>query len=174
MKKILIVLIPIILIIANIQFFFYKEVRSYPELNDFFMKDKPVTNYSEQEVTHLQEVKTLLKNSLNALMVSLLFFTIASLALKKKALINNYLYGLIFTLILIIPLFLFKFDFIFIKFHEILFTGTNWLLPEDSLLIQQFPQEYFLRIALNIGLAIIIEVILGIIFLSELLRKIKT
>lgn len=174
MKKILIVLIPIILIIANLQFFFYKEVRNYPELNDFFTKDKPLTNYSEQEINHLQEIKILLKNSLNALIISLLFFMIASLALRKKALINNYLYGFIFTLILLIPLFLFKFDFIFVTFHKILFIGTNWLLPENSLLIQQFPQEYFLKTALKIVLVIITEVILGITLLSSLLRKIKT
>ena len=174
MKKILIVLIPIILILANIQFFFYKEVKAYPELNDFFTKGKSLTSYSEKEVTHLYEVKSLLKNSLDALIISIFFFIIASLALKKKALISNYLYGCIFTLILFISLFFFDFDFLFVKFHKILFTGTNWLLPADSLLIQQFSQKYFFKTAVNIGLTIITELSLGITFLLILLRKIKT
>lgn len=172
MKKILIVLIPIILILANLQFFFYKEIRSYPELNNFFTKGKPITSYSEQEITHLHEIKVLLKNSLDALMISILFFIIASSVLKKRVLINNYLYGLMLTLMIILLLFLFKFDFIFIKFHEIFFTGTNWLLPETSLLIKQFPKEYFIKITFKIILAILIEIIFGITSLSMLLRKI--
>ena len=171
MKFILIFLIPLILITATLQFFFYQEIQKNTEINDFFTQDKQLTSYSQQEIIHLQEVKTLFINSLTAIIIFLLLLIFLTLKLSKQDLMKYSFHGFILTIAVILSLFLFKFDTVFIKFHEMFFSGSNWLLSSDSLLIQQYPQEYFQSMFKKI---ISIIILTSIIFAISLKRMMKS
>ena len=46
---------------------------------------------------------------------------------------------------------LFNFTSLFYGFHELLFNNDLWLLPENSFLIQLFPEDFFAYMAMSIG-----------------------
>ena len=62
----------------------------------------------------------------------------------------NFFYAGICTLgitIFILIFILIAFDNVFTIFHSILFPQGNWIFEESSLLIQTFPEEFFIKIA---------------------------
>ncbi len=102
-------------------------------------------NYSEREILHLKDVRNLIWSSW--ILIFLLLIPIIYSSFKKKDLKKELYKGGIYTLVLtfLLGLALLSFSSSFTLFHELLFTNDLWLLPADSLLIQMFPQEFFIE-----------------------------
>jgi len=167
MKKILLaILISLLLIITTINIVFLIETTKDKPLREFFYSSKELPEvYSEKEKTHMQGVKNL---AINSLLINLILL-IPSVYLLKKKKINLKLsgcIGLIITSILLI--FSLFFQTFFNYFHLIFFNSTNYILPSNSRLIQDYPLIYFRNIFL---------IILGILTIENTilinLKKIK-
>jgi integral membrane protein (TIGR01906 family) len=141
-------LIPILIILLSLNIvifdkdFYEKEMPVYNEtevtnLQHYFLfQDLNTNNYSEKEISHLNDVRNLIHLSWLIILIQILI-----LIFVKKEFFYGGLFSLIF--ILLLSLTLLSFQDSFTAFHEILFTNDNWLLPENSALIQLFPESFF-------------------------------
>lgn len=183
-KKTLLILFCIIIPIFII-LFSYKAVLLFTNLNenqqitiDFLQnKEELSLAYTENEISHLNDVKRVIQNTeiifYTLLLILTLIFTYHH---KDQKQIRKLLkYGGITTISfigLILIFFILSFNFLFTFFHKIFFPQGNWTFPLNSQLIATFPFEFFLKISLNI---FILSFILGsfLIFISFLLKHEK-
>ncbi len=174
-----IICIPVLLFTANTLGYFFKEVKNNDELYNFFIKGGELESYSEKEVTHLYEVKDLVKNGLYALSITLLILIISLIILnyKSKEYVNkSFLYGSYLTIILffiLIILVIINFNFLFNNFHRIFFQTENWLLSENDLLITLFPLSFFFNTTAKVFISIILETIMIISITSPRFTNVK-
>jgi len=141
-------LIPIIILLISLNLvifdkdFYQKEMPVYNEtevtnLQHYFLfQDLNTDNYSEKEISHLKDVRNLIHLSWLIILILIII-----LIFVKKEFFYGGLFSLIF--ILLLSLTLLSFQDSFVTFHELLFTNDNWLLPENSTLIQLFPENFF-------------------------------
>lgn len=148
----LILLLAINLLIFN-QDFYKEEVVNYISheetitnlLSYFQGQELEETSYSQREVLHLKDVRTLIWASWTFIIIFSLLIIYLLIKNKnyKKELYKGGIYSLI--TIAIFSFSLLFFTQFFTLFHEILFTNDLWLLPTDSLLIQMFPERFFIQ-----------------------------
>lgn len=131
--------------------------------------------YSEQDSFHLTDVKSLMDFSSRFFVLSTItsLFIGICLVIKKRfrELLSALLVGSIFTLSLIVLLslgILNAFDWLFFKFHLLLFSNNLWLFAESDNLIKLFPRQFFVHFANQLALNIFISsaIIAVIAFLS--------
>ena len=178
-KYTLIALIPLILVLGNFRLlifdkeFYYGEIdknnvngnienarEHTTEIVDYLKTGETINNklVSEDELTHLKDVRELIKNSLFILYLvsALAAFALIFIMLKQKPLaLSPIYYGGIATATVIITLLLaltLAFDQAFFIFHKLLFSNDLWLLPAESTLIRLFPKEFFIDFAKRLGL----------------------
>jgi len=143
-----------------------------------------VKSFEKDEISHLIDVKRILYRFF---FVYFLFIVLALLILFGlvfsshnkfiKYLGTSLSLGGIFTLFLsgVFYLLTLNFDWFFVRFHELFFTG-NWTFPGTSLLIKLFPQVFWIditkKIMFNVFISANILILLGIILLlmSKYLR----
>lgn len=123
--------------------------------------------FTEDEMKHLEEVRTLARTTLYTLyaLIALTISLAAYLLIKNKAIAFSTLYhagiataAASITLILLLS---FAFDQTFTAFHNLLFRNELWILPAESTLIRLFPKEFFTDFAIKIALnSIIISILL--------------
>lgn len=151
---IFILLISLNLLIFNPEFY-QEEAQEYKEykehitnlLSYFKGAELEKENYSEREILHLKDVRKLIWASI---IITILLLGIITLSIKKntkeqnkKELIRGGIYSIILSIL--ISLTLLSFSASFVTFHELLFTNNLWLLPANAVLIQMFPQEFFIE-----------------------------
>ena len=114
-------------------------------------KEELTINYTPLEISHLQDVKTVMRD-INFIFygLALVLTAIVIYYKKNKAFIQRLLWcGGITSVLLILAKLLFivfLFNVSFTIFHAVLFPQGNWQFPADSVLIQTFPQEFFVKI----------------------------
>ena len=106
--------------------------------------------YSLQAKVHLKDVKSLLKSAFAVNILALFVVAItASILLKNKKfrlLKRSIIIGSLTTIAIVIIVavsLIVNFDFLFIKFHKLLFNNNLWLFPEEDNLIKLFPISFF-------------------------------
>ena len=135
---------------------FYKQERTNYELYNqeidnlleyFTGGELDKENYSEEEILHLADVKKLIWISLALLCLGAILMGISFLKDTKEHCQKECVKRGIYTVILIILLSFtfFNFSSAFTIFHKILFTNNYLLLPAESLLIQMFPERFFIE-----------------------------
>lgn len=124
--------------------------------------------FSEKEVLHLEDVRTLVQMSL-FLMILFLLASIVGTWHESRAQIRREIFvgGVLGILVTgLLGLTLANFSPSFIAFHEIFFRNDYWLLPADSTLIQLFPESFFIkaveRILLYSGIFSILCIVVGL------------
>lgn len=136
--------------------------------------------FTQDEITHLQDARKVIWNSMITLAFLVLIFIIILFItmLKKKIhlLGDSFFIGSIISLtIAIILLILSSINFsqVFYTFHKLIFTNDLWLLPSSSTLIQIFPLDFFYTFAKKILLNIIyLSLFLGVIgFGSKFVKR---
>jgi integral membrane protein (TIGR01906 family) len=115
--------------------------------------------FNEREITHLQDVKGLFSLSSMLLFLSMVFclgiigyaFFKKDLALIAYCLIAGGALTLVF--IIILSLLSLRFEWLFVKFHELLFTNDFWLMnPATDKIIILLPEPFFKMAAKRIFL----------------------
>src|SRR3989344_674426 len=124
-------------------------------------------NYTANEVSHLEDVKGVMKIIDYLFYFSLLVLTlILTFYRKKKEETKKLLfYGGITTVIMLGMILLFlllSFHSAFTVFHNLFFPQGNWQFASDSLLIQTFPLGFFIGMSYKIFVQ---SLIYGIIFI---------
>lgn len=112
-------------------------------------------NYTAIELSHLEDVKAVMTWADYLFYFSLLISTLILTWERKKSWKKLLFYGGIVTISLIAVIgiiTIISFDFIFTLFHQIFFSQGNWQFAFDSLLIQTFPEDFFIGMSLKIGL----------------------
>ncbi len=126
-------------------------------------------NYLEKE--HLKDVKNLMQgvNYLFYLLLLVNTLLITKYKKNKEQLKKMFFWGGLTTVVslsFLLIVSLIAFYQLFTWFHLIFFPQGNWLFPVDSLLIQTFPQEFFVSLSLKIFL---LSLLFG--FFSLLIKK---
>jgi len=140
-------------------------------LQYFLGAELSTEKYSEREVLHMKDVRNLvwISLSITSILSILLLIGVKKTKQRKK----EFILGGILTTILVLALIvaLFTFSISFPAFHKILFTNNYWLLPADSLLIQMFPERFFIesikQIILYSFTLSLLSIIIGILLPGE-------
>jgi integral membrane protein (TIGR01906 family) len=103
-----------------------------------------IKNYfTNEEILHMVDVKHLVRIVTFIFSVSLfLFLLLMKFAERRKVMRVTSLISLIFIGVLFL-LSISDFSDAFIMFHKILFTNNFWLLPDNTKLIEMFPESFF-------------------------------
>jgi integral membrane protein (TIGR01906 family) len=120
----------------------------------FFTKTEPISitdkngkvdNYfTMREVIHMKDVKNLVRLSLILMaLCSIIFVLILIYTEDKKSFLKHSSFVSILVILLFITAAFLNFDKVFIIFHKIFFRNDFWLLPENSKLIEMFPEVFF-------------------------------
>lgn len=139
--------------------------------------------FSSQAALHLADVKTIINFSTNFfyLTFAVVLILIAFLIKKKsyRQLFEAFLISSVFifvSIFLIAMGLLSSFDFLFTKFHQVLFTNQLWLFPQDDTLIKLLPQEFFIefanRLAFNIALTSLAIVLTSFVLIRTVKHQI--
>lgn len=139
---------------------------------------KPVAeennNFTEQELAHLEDVKSLIQkvNLFFYLLLPILTLLFIQLRKKKKEEKEGKeeVRGICHSIGKITIIFaaalrfftLFFFEKTFVAFHLIFFPQGNWMFPAESKLIQTFPLEFFVSFTKNF---LLITLLLGSLFI---------
>ncbi|MBS3134808.1 DUF1461 domain-containing protein [Candidatus Woesearchaeota archaeon] len=168
-KYLLLILIPFFIILLNLNLLIFNHNLYINEVNEnlinyFNNKEELNFNYTEVEVIHLNDVKFLI--NLSRIIVYALGILILLILIIDRDISGILIISGIITIGIIILLFLIDFNFLFTKFHEILFMNDYWLLSNNTLLIQTYPMEFFIsffkRLILNIIITSLILIGVGI------------
>jgi hypothetical protein len=155
-----------ILLILNLSFsiFITSNILIIQSFNKFF------DLYTPNEISHLLDVRKLLLFNL-----ILLFFCLMVLRSRfqsvwqAKILLFSTLTGIIFVLLFFLSIYLF-WNQLFILFHQLLFPQGNWTFPSNSLLIQNFPERYWIN-SFKLFSVIFLIVSLAPNFILRLVRR---
>ena len=107
--------------------------------------------FNEDEKLHLRDVKNLINNFLFLFYVTLILFSFSVLSLiylrKYDKLAYSFIFGATLTVVLLLIFILFgmiDFNYLFVKFHMLIFTNDLWILnPTTDNLINLFPERFF-------------------------------
>jgi integral membrane protein (TIGR01906 family) len=126
--------------------------------------------FNETEISHLNDVRILLKKLLAVFYISIALFTLLTILLVEKNLkrfLKNISLSALISSAFLISLFILLYFFgnnfwaLFEKFHYIFFPQGNWAFPEGSLIITIFPfgffSDFFYKL---ITVALVISVVL--------------
>ena len=128
--------------------------------------------FNEREASHLNDVKVLIQNVNLVYLLSLFLFwgiLITLYLVNRKEILNFFsellfysgIFSLSLILIFVLLYFITGFDFVFIKFHELFFTGNYSFNPAVSNMKALFPDAFFQ----DMGFAIVMRTILKSILL---------
>ena len=164
------ILLPIFLML-----FSYKMALEFTALDanqestiDYLQNNRELSlNYTIMEVSHLEDVKGVIKiidylfySCLLVLTLILTFYRKKKEEIKKLLFYGGITTGAALGLILLFSLT--AFDLAFTLFHNVFFPQGNWQFASDSLLIQTFPLGFFIGMSYKIFVQ---SLIYGIIFI---------
>lgn len=123
-------------------------------------------SYTENEISHLRDVRLILQPALWAVLpfalVALTFIIRGFYGSKAVALHKSIKTAAWSLMVFMGALFLIgfvSFNFLFEKFHILLFPQGNWTFSWDSLLIQTFPLQFWINSALAVLLGIVFMIV---------------
>ena len=125
------------------------------------------TWFSEKDILHMKDVKTLYNVSFNLMIFFIIIFILSTILIalvyKNYAMFyitktfNKTLLAFILLVIVLAGIISYNFTSFWIKFHQLLFTNDLWLLsPEESNLIKMVPEQFFISLITTIILHILI------------------
>lgn len=139
-------------------------------------KGKLQAGFTEPEISHLQDVKEVMKYTnylFYALLLIICMVILTYYQKNKDFVLKLFDYGGKTTLITMLLFFLLTFFFfneVFTLFHILFFSQGNWVFAAESLLIQTFPLEFFIGISRNI---FVVALVLGLLTIvaERVMRK---
>ncbi len=143
-----------------------------------FEPEGPAPAFTDNEISHLEDVRVLTDRLLIIFYSSLGLFVLSSILLvsKKIALFFKSMglvfvgsAGLVGAILVLLYLFSQNFWVFFEQFHQVFFPQGNYMFPADSLLITLFPlgffHQFFLKMVMTSGIVLAIVLLLGFLFL---------
>lgn len=136
------------------------------EVKDFLDSGVGELPFSEAANSHMADVLVLFSAArvIAALLVIILFSLVPFLDVFSLRLAGSFL------VLVPVGLSLVSWGWLFEVFHLVLFPQGNWRFPADSLIIQTYPQEFFVSFAIWWGLLCILVGVCLVVFSSRLAR----
>jgi uncharacterized membrane protein len=151
----ILILWPILFIVSNPDIWFLIQKRNNVNIKNVQIYDKEISSFfknentdlkflNEKEISHLQDVKKLITISSLSLLFSIILFIPFFLYIKnhRKTILRKVSIEIAIFLILMLILNIFNFNWIFINFHETLFT-ENYSFPSNSIFKILYPDSFF-------------------------------
>ena len=137
--------------------------------------------YTDKDILHMQDVRTLYSLSYKTMIFFIVVFTISTILLiilcKKRTVFyitntfNKVLLAFIIVIGILSCIISYNFTSFWIKFHQLLFSNDLWLLsPDESNLIQMVPEEFFISLITTIILHIFI-LFISLFILNTIVKK---
>ena len=125
------------------------------------------SQFTAAETSHLEDVKVVMNYATDVFYALLLGVTIIITYSRKdkKILSQLFEYGgkvTILSMLIIGGLSALFFEKVFTLFHALFFPQGNWLFAANSIIIQTFPQDFFISISRN---TFLLSLVLGIVFI---------
>ena len=137
-------------------------------INFFLYKSNTISNYNENEISHMKDVKKIFLVLEILLILSLLILVLCMLKLSKQSLMQILKHSSIISLLFFLILFLLTINFeqTFAAFHPIFFPQGNYTFnPDTSFMKFMFPDDFFLDFLIkSLSISIVIAII--ILFIS--------
>lgn len=195
-KKIIIIPLFLIVILTNFYFLVFNEnlymkeaeqlgttqyKEEYLNVISYLKGDEDLRFFNEKEKLHMEDVKSIIKKTIYLWQILILSLIIYFVFIPKKEIIPLLRQASVFTIIFLSLLIIFaliSFDTLFLYFHKIFFTNDLWILnPETDLLINIFPQQFFInftqKLIINSYITSIIILILTVITKNLKKRKLS-
>ncbi len=100
--------------------------------------------FTEREVKHMRDVKSLIRFFLLFTALCIVFSVVTILKIsQKRDFLATASFSSIMLILLLLTLQFVNFNSAFIVFHKIFFRNDYWLLPENTKLIEMFPEKFF-------------------------------
>lgn len=142
-----------------------------------FLRDLKFQNgesiYNDRELSHMEDVKTLVRWMIKVWLFFMAFILLAILWLeylgdRKSIRLGFYRggWGAIGLIILILLMVFIDFDQLFSSFHALFFEGDTWLFYESDTLIRLFPIRFWQDAFIFVGLFTLVTGIIFILLLS--------
>ncbi|MGY3776327.1 TIGR01906 family membrane protein [Helcococcus sueciensis] len=162
--------------------------KMYSNLIDYIYKgDQNLinTDFNKREVSHMVDVNKLYNINIMVTYVATIsliaYIVYLSFAYKKKRsicrelkFIRKIFLTILFAMIILSIIISIDFDSAFIKFHHLFFNNDLWLLdPRTDIMIRMLPQDFFMNMAIRIGLYFVRFLALIYIILTILIRNNK-
>ena len=139
------------------------------------------TWFSEKDILHMKDVKTLYNVSFNLMILFIIIFILSTIliALVYKnytifyitKIFNKTLLAFILLIIVLAGIISYNFNSFWIKFHQLLFSNDLWLLsPDESNLIKMVPENFFISLITTIILHILI-LFVSLFVLNNIFKK---
>ena len=155
----------------------------YLNVIDYLKGDKPLMFFNEKENLHMEDVKHLIQIATSLWYISIIFAIISlfyfAYTHKYDKIFSALRTSSIIIIILLSILTLLSiafFDKFFLYFHKIFFTNDLWILnPLRDLLINLFPQQFFIDFIRKLIIQSYIVAIIALLFtiLAKTLKKKK-
>lgn len=137
--------------------------------------------YTDKDILHMQDVKTLYSLSYKTMIFFIVVFTISTILLiilcKKRTIFyitntfNKVLLAFIIVIGILSCIISYNFTSFWIKFHQLLFSNDLWLLsPDESNLIQMVPEEFFISLITTI-ISHIFILFISLFILNTIVKK---
>lgn len=132
--------------------------------------------YTQAEKEHLYDVKELLHRLEYVFLISLFLLIVWVRYLLDLVFFRTFvltILGLVTLFVVVLGVWWFAWDWLFVRFHELFFTG-NWMFSADSFLIQSYPWEFFRNAMMVVVFRSVVSVLLFslvIFFLRKCFRK---
>jgi hypothetical protein len=149
--------------------------------------DTYTVNFRDNEIMHLEDVRSLLLKIFILYCTAIFFFLITTffiiraksiIILKDLGLVFMISSGVVLFFILLLYLIGNNFPFLFDRFHRIFFPQGNYSFPSGSLIITIFPfgffYDFFLRIILSSAVLSAIIMAVGTILITIFRLRIRT
>lgn len=161
--------------------YFSDPYRDTPQVS-LAIRDTPRDAFSEKELSHLKDIKQLLRiaDRLAVLSFSVLLLALVCVLMQGRRELIQALHRAFLVLPMLLTALavwaICDFDGLFITFHKLLFTNDNWLLdPRSDLLLQLMPLSFFTaalgRVALVLVPLILIPYVALRVLSARMLRK---
>ena len=162
--------------------------KMYSNLIDYIYKgDQNLinTDFNKREVSHMVDVNKLYNINIMVTYVATIsliaYIVYLSFAYKKKRsiyrelkFIRKIFLTILFAMIILSIIISIDFDSAFIKFHHLFFNNDLWLLdPRTDIMIRMLPQDFFMNMAIRIGLYFVRFLALIYIILTIIVRNNK-
>ena len=139
------------------------------------------TWFSEKDILHMKDVKTLYNVSFNLMILFIIIFILSTIliALVYKnytifyitKIFNKTLLAFILLIIVLAGIISYNFNSFWIKFHQLLFSNDLWLLsPDESNLIKMVPENFFISLITTIILHILI-LFVSLLVVNNIFKK---
>jgi len=136
--------------LSKVEYVHYSmEIVDYFFNNDYYIEMRDLNGnvipgyFTEEEVRHMIDVKHLVRGVTLIFAFSLFCFLLLFRFVERRKVLRIVSFASLSFIGVLFLMSVWNFNAVFIAFHKTFFRNNFWLLPENTKLIEMFPEEFF-------------------------------